>query len=375
MIKYIIYIIVIGIIAIILSDFDIIVRKYYPKPGFDVSMIPDQSGKVIIVTGGTTGVGRSSAEQLCLKGAKIIIVTSRSQSSADKAAKEIQEQYCLKTVGTKVIGKALSLEDHKSIQDFSKWFISLNEPLHVLMLNAGLSSSSLQKTSLGLEKTIGSNWFGHFYLQHLLQDIVEKSAPSRIVIVSSKGCNLPPPITNSLDEYILFELQKEAKFEHYGLSKLFNVYHAYELHRQLRERGINNVYVNSLHPGIVKTNIGANMINKSDGTTTFYDIYNHLSKINYPGSRLVYLVFFLADYFGLEPLEGALTQLYAATSPDIENQNISGEYFYPIALRENNSIWNLGASSNLNPQARDKELAKKVWQYGESLIAKIPKDQ
>ncbi len=340
-------------------------RFLIPYPNFDASMIPDQSNRVIIITGGNSGVGRASAEQLCLKNAKLIIITSTSQASADIAAKEIESQYCAK--GSKIVGKELKLEDHKSIKSFADWFREMDEPIHVLMLNAGLASIKTGKTSLGLDLTVGINWFGHFYLQQLLQDIVEKSAPSRIVILSSGAHTRAPKLDKPLENYIMAENISGNSYGLYSIAKLFNILHARELNKRLRSKGVNNVQVLAVHPGHVKTNFLPRMVGKRDDYSyTEDDIKQVFTKEGYqsPPSMMKFFQL-LCTTIGLSPLEGALSQLYAATSPEIVENGYSGGYIVPIAryIPEGGSLFGL-----YSEQATDDSLAKQLWEIGEKLL-------
>lgn len=348
-------------------DLDGNTRLVFPRPGYKLSDIPSQKGKVVIITGGTTGVGRASAEQLCLRDAKLIIITSRYQKKADEAAQEIQKNFCHS--GSKVIGQALQMEDHISIEMFANWFRTLGEKIDILMLNAGVSDMEKTKTSLGLERTVGINWFGSFYLQQLLQDIIEESAPSRIVLTSSRGSALAPTIDKPIYEYV--NGSDTYGFQQYGLSKLFNIYHAMELHRRLREKGIKNIYVLAAHPGLVATDLFSFIRGDHSHAYAHYLAYKKSTELGYENGFFLVLFSFLADYVGIDTTNGALSQLYAATSPEVEKLDISGEYIYPIARRENRSFWYMGTLSNLPPQTKDAKLAKDLWNYGESIIASI----
>ncbi len=374
LLQFISFVIIISALSIHLF-FDGITRLYHPTPGFHQSEIPDQTGKVIIITGGTTGVGRASAELLYLRGAKLIIITSRSKASAEKAAQEIQHQYKTNENGIRVIGMELALEDHASIKRFAEWFRSLNEPLHVLMLNAGLVSADLAATSVGLEKTLGINWFGHFYLQQLLQDIVERSAPSRVVIVSSAASWMTQRVTKPIEEYSMLKYIHKPGFNQYSMSKMFNILHGTELHRRMRAKGVKDVYSIVIHPGGVRTNVFPSMLGQKDYSFSFWDACKYAFERNIDIGVLSVVITMLADLFALDPSDGALTQLYAATSPDVEKLDISGEFLFPIARREDHSIWNLGLLSGLGSQSKNETLAKELWEFGETLIARIEKAQ
>uniref|UniRef100_A0ABI7X652 5'-nucleotidase, cytosolic IB n=1 Tax=Felis catus TaxID=9685 RepID=A0ABI7X652_FELCA len=204
--------------------------------------------------------------------------------------------------------------------------LAQEEPrLDVLINNAGIFQCPYMKTEDGFEMQFGVNHLGHFLLTNLLLGLLKSSAPSRIVVVSSK-----------LYKYgdINFEdLNSEQSYNKsfcYSRSKLANILFTRELARRLEGT---NVTVNVLHPGIVRTNLGRHI---------------HIPLLVKPLFNLVSWAFFKT------PVEGAQTSVYLASSPEVEG--VSGKYFGDCK------------EEALLPKAMDESVTRKLWDISEVMV-------
>jgi len=295
--------------------------------GFKAQNIGDLSGKVAIVTGANSGIGKVTSLELARKGCHVIMACR----SKEKALPEVEEIKKI-TKNDKVEFMKLDLNSLEAVRGFSEEFISKNLPLHMLINNAGIMYPPFQLSADGIESQFATNHVGHFYLTMLLLPVLESSQPSRIVNVSSILHSKTYPVGIQFDK--INDKDAYDSSLAYGQSKLCNVLFTKELARRLEGK---RIYVLSLHPGYVATDLQRNL----------YDwgfFWRMLGKLGY---ALV----------ALSPEKGALTQLYAATSPEIEEKNYRGEYFVPIAKRETPSEF-----------SRNPELAKKLWSFTEDLL-------
>lgn len=145
--------------------------------------IPDQKGKTAIVTGGNTGIGYETALALVQAGAHVIIAC-RNKGKAEKAIIEMKAQ---KGTGSLEAG-ILDLASLHSVRQFADTFIEKHHQLHLLINNAGVASPPRLKTSQGYEWQFGVNFLGHFALTGLLYPLLLSTPGSRIVTLSSNGC-------------------------------------------------------------------------------------------------------------------------------------------------------------------------------------------
>jgi NAD(P)-dependent dehydrogenase (short-subunit alcohol dehydrogenase family) len=333
-------VVVVGLLIRTNLEADGAIRRFYPKPNYSVSQIPSQKGRVALITGANVGLGKETAVQLARKGAKVILgCRSSCQSVVDSIKKE----------GGDALALPLDLSDSASIYRFATEFRRLNLPIHMLILNAGVMMiPTFTTTKDGLESQIGVNWIGHFYLQHLLQDIVEASAPSRVVILTSKGhefAPVPMPETIPVQDTPASREQYNA-ITQYAYSKLMNLLHAKELDARMREQG-KKVIAIAVHPGAVDTELARY-------------IFDFVQP--YVGGTIVGVLKSLAELFVLSVHDGALTQLWAATSPQVEKDNLGGAYAVPI-----------GQTKEPSANARDAQLRKRAWAFGEEIIRSFPK--
>lgn len=291
--------------------------------GFKAKHIPDQTNKVAIVTGANTGIGYITALEIARKGGHVILAC-RSQDKTLPKIEEIKKE----TGNERVEFMKLDLGSFSSILTFVEEFRRKNLPLHTLINNAGVMFGQFSLTEDGIENQIGTNHFGHALLTLSLLDIIEQSQPSRIVFLSSMGHTVAYP------EGVIFDHINDPAYytplSAYGQSKLCNILFSSYLSSKLEGK---QVYVNSVHPGWVATELKRNV------SSTW-------------GSFANLLISFGESILALTPEKGALTTLYVATSQDIENLNCRGQFFVPIAKK-----------STANSKGVDVELQKKLWDF------------
>jgi len=299
---------------------------------YSTANIPSQEGKVVVITGGNTGIGKVCALELAARGAHVILACR----SADRAL-PVVEEIKKETNNEKVEFMELNLANLRSVVRFTDAFREKKLPIHVLLNNAGIMACPYRLSDDGIELQFATNHLGHFLLTTRLLDIVEASAPSRIVNVSSLAH------TMSYNEGVRFDKINDEKsysiVSAYGQSKLCNVLFSNELNKRLEGK---LVFVNSLHPGYVDTELTRNV---KDSYGSFVDFLSGIS----------------AAIVAKTPQDGALTSLYVATSPEIEGTDgqppLRGQYFVPTAKL-----------STASKKGRDEQLAKKLWEFSEALI-------
>jgi len=282
-------------------------------------------GKVIVITGANIGVGYETAKALVRLGGHVIIGT-RNKEKGEKAVEAIKKE----TGSDKIENIQLDLADLSSVRSFAATFLKKNLPLHVLINNAGIMMVPFSKTVDGFENQFASNHIGHFLLTNLLLDVIKKSAPSRIINLSSGAHYFSPPL--DFDEII--ENKNYAPPAAYGRSKLANVLFTYELSKRLEAEGVKNVYVNAVHPGLVR---GTGITDHLDQP---FDFEGLAKRINVAI---------------LTPEEGARCSVFVATDSSIEKDNVKGKYFDAISCQTKQS----------SEQSYNETLQKKLWELSE----------
>jgi NAD(P)-dependent dehydrogenase (short-subunit alcohol dehydrogenase family) len=249
----------------------------------------DMSGKICLVTGANSGIGKATALGLARRGATVVMVC-RSSRKGEVARKEIQEISGNANVDLLVA----DLSSQQAIRQLAQDFQQRYTHLHVLVNNAGSVFPRRQISLDGIEMTFALNHLAGFLLTNLLLDTIKASVPARIVNVSSES--------HAYGFIDLDDLQGKRNYKlmrAYGQSKLANVLFTYALARRLEGT---SVTVNCLHPGRVATNIWTR-----------------------PLPNWLHFLRIIAYLFGISSERGALTSIYLASSPEIEG--ITGKYF------------------------------------------------
>ncbi|HEX9429936.1 MAG TPA: SDR family oxidoreductase [Candidatus Bathyarchaeia archaeon] len=276
----------------------------------------NMTGRICLVTGGNSGIGKATAIGLAKTGATVVIV-SRSREKGQTAVNDIIG----KSGNTNVEIIQADMSSQNSIHEAADEFKARHEKLHVLINNAGVYLTKRTTTPDGFESTFAVNHLGPFLLTSLLLDILKASAPSRIVNVTSdahKGAKID-----------FDDLQGEKRFSGwraYGQSKLAMILYTHELAKKLEGTGVT---VNSAHPGVVRTNFAKN------------------------NGGLVMLGFRFLGMFFISPESAAKRILYVATSPDLDG--VTGKYF--TKMHEVRS----------SQESYDDDSAKRLWQVSEQL--------
>lgn len=209
---------------------------------------------MIIITGANTGLGYIATEELAKLGPATIIMACRDRTRGEEAVRSIKTS----TKTNCVEFMEMDLDDLDSVKRFCTNFSAKYSKLDTLMMNAGIMALPERDITLqGFEKQFGVNHIGHFLLAKLLLDKIKASPEGRIVVLSSnahkRGSN-----TIRFDD-MAHETSYEA-FVAYSMSKLSNVYFTRYLAKELEDEGVTHVKVVSLHPGVVRTELGRYMM-------------------------------------------------------------------------------------------------------------------
>ncbi len=266
-------------------------------------------GKICIITGANSGIGKATAIGLAKMNATIVMLC-RDKERGESAQKEIIE-----LTGNNNVDLILcDLSSQKEIRNFAIEFKKKYNNLHILINNAGVMLSKRALSVEGFEMNFAVNHLAPFLLTNLLLDMLKKSAPSRIVNVGSAA--------HRMGKIDFEDLQRENKKGRpmglYGNSKLAMILVSYELSRELEG---SNVTVNVLHPGLINTNLGRDRSSTSKG---------------------------FASKFFKSPEIGAETSIFLATSPEVEG--ITGKYF--TKKKEKDS----------SKKSYNEEYAKRLWE-------------
>lgn len=298
--------------------------------------------KVVLITGGTAGLGLESAKRLATAGATIVL-TSRTAAKGEKAVEAVQSYLSAKGVeNAKIFSLVLDLDDLESTKAFPESYkkLGLGE-ISVLMNNAGVMAiPDRQLTKDGYERTFQSNHLGHFVLTAGLFPLLSRTKTT-VVNVSSEAYNFAG---GDLDIDNLNGEKKYGAWSSYGLSKLANILFTQELQRRADESGDSSwLTAVTLHPGAVQTDLGRNIAGEEK--------WNQIK--NNGASPLEMVVLNALSKFTLTVEQGASTQVFLAAGADGKLEK--------AAFYEDMKVKKLPAYAN------DSSKAKQLWELSESL--------
>jgi NAD(P)-dependent dehydrogenase (short-subunit alcohol dehydrogenase family) len=212
---------------------------------WNINNIANQKGKVVIITGATSGLGKEATKVLASKNATVIMAV-RNTEKGKKVANEIQKSFQNATIEV----RKLDLNSLKSVKDFADEILSTCNQLDILINNAGVMMCPYSKTDDGFETQMGVNHLGHFALTGHLMPLLKKTKFARIVVTSSIAHKSGDINFEDID----WESRSYNTTKAYSDSKLANLYFAYELSRKLKNQP-NAPMVTSAHPGWTKTEL------------------------------------------------------------------------------------------------------------------------
>jgi len=274
------------------------------------------NGKVCLVTGANSGIGKEAALGLARLGATVVIV-ARDRKKGEATVSEIRQ-----ATGNQNVNLILAdLSSMKSVSGLASTFLGEYPKLHVLINNAGTYLPKRITTADGYEAVFATNHLGHFLLTSLLLDLLKTSAPSRIINVTSEAHR-----GAKIDFEDLMQEKKYSAFKAYHQSKLANVLFTYQLAKVLEGTGVT---VNCLHPGVVRTGFGKDM------------------------GGLFSISVKLAGPFMMSPAKAAQALVYMASAPELEN--VSGKHFAK------------GKEKESSRESHDMHAAERLWQVSEDL--------
>ena len=294
--------------------------------------VPDESGRVAIVTGSNTGLGYDTARVLAARGARVILAV-RDTAKGEQAAARIRGL----SAGAEVTVHKLDLGSLASVRTAAAELVDAYPRIDLLINNAGVMYPPKQATADGFELQFGTNHLGHFALTGLLLDNMLNVEGSRVVAVASIAHNIRAKIDF---DYLQWESRRYDRVAAYGQSKLANLMFTYDLQRRLaaaaETKGAKTIAVDA-HPGVAAT-----------------ELVRHVPVASLPG------VSWLSGRLLNTSELGALPTLRAATDPAVRG----GQYYGPDGFKELRGYPVLVTS---NAQSNDKAVQERLWSVSEKL--------
>jgi NAD(P)-dependent dehydrogenase (short-subunit alcohol dehydrogenase family) len=291
--------------------------------------IPDQTGKLAIVTGANSGIGYETARALAQKGATVILACRNLKKGSTAVSKIRQETP---SVNLDLI--QLDLADLNSVSQFVQEFKERYKHLDLLINNAGVMDPPFAKTKDGFELQFGTNHLGHFALTGQLLDLIINTPNARVVNVSS--------LEHKRGKIDFNNLNAEKRYnglKAYAQSKLANLLFTYELQRRFQAANVKAVATAS-HPGWTNTNL----FSPRSPLYALRDIAQGPKMGALPTAQ--------------EPKMGALPTLYAAIAPNVEG----GDYYGPAQKMSGYPI-RVSSSS----RSHDTAVAAHLWDVSKKL--------
>jgi NAD(P)-dependent dehydrogenase (short-subunit alcohol dehydrogenase family) len=285
------------------------------------SDIPDQHGRVAIVTGANSGIGYETARALAARGARVVLAC-RNEAKGRDAEQRIRSE----AASADVRFEPLDLGALASVRAFAEKRIASEPRLDLLINNAGVMMPPYGRTADGFETQIGTNHLAHFALTGLLLESLRRTPKARVVNVSSLA-----HVAGTIAFDDLHSERSYGPIRAYGQSKLANLLFTRELQRRFEAAGVDALAA-AAHPGSTRT-----------------ELQRHSG-----------LMDAVVRVFSQQPPEGALPTLYAATAGDVRG----GEYFGPSGFA---GCLGPPGRARSSPRSRDAVLAQRLWDVSEQL--------
>ena len=292
------------------------------KQNWNADNIPDQKGRVVIITGATSGLGKEAARVLAGKNAHVIMAL-RNIEKGEAAANEVRKEFS----DAEVSVRNLDLTSLASVKSFAEGILHDYDRLDILINNAGIMMCPYSKTTDGFEIQMGTNHLGHFALTGHLMPLLKKTEGSRIVATSSTAHHLGNIDFDDLN----WDTRKYNTQRAYGDSKLANLLFTYELARRLNGSK-NGPVVTSAHPGWTRT-----------------ELQRHSG-----------LASFLNNFFSQGVEMGTLPTLRAA----VDSEAGPGDYYGPRGFME---MRGYPVKVKSNKRSQDLKAAENLWNLSEQL--------
>jgi NAD(P)-dependent dehydrogenase (short-subunit alcohol dehydrogenase family) len=301
----------------------------------DVLAEIDLRGQHIVLTGGTSGIGKEAARALAAAGA-IVMFTVRNGATGRRIAKEIRAE----TGNQDVHVEELDLMSIESVVTFGRKVRERFPRLNALILNAGIMNPVLERSDHGIESQFMTNYVGHLMLATILAPSLVAAAPSRIVTLTSSGHKL----SQVNFEDINFDTRPYDGLTSYGQSKTASSLLAVELNRRLRGRGVLGFAV---HPGVI---LDTNLSRYAGGRAAEEE---QIKKYGVPRSALKTVG------------EGASTTVWAAVSPELVGSE-GGLYLEDCGIAEASE--SRDPYAGVLPYALDPSGAQRTWELTERML-------
>jgi NAD(P)-dependent dehydrogenase (short-subunit alcohol dehydrogenase family) len=293
----------------------------------------DLTGKTVVVTGSSAGLGYETARAMAAKAAEVVMA-GRDPAKTAAAAERIRAGQ----PGAKLSPVTIDLADLDSVRRGAAEIIAAHPRIHALINNAGIMGGPYVLTKDGLELHFASNHVGHFLLTGLLAPALKAAAPSRVVILTSAGHRM-----DGLDfDDLNFRNREYIYYLAYCQSKRANVLHAVALAKRLKPFGI---AANAVHPGAIRTEVWRDL--------TEADVQQAIAWSSASGSP------------EKTPAQGAATQVWAAVSP--EAAGLTGLYLEDCRVAEHIPYGDFGAAGVIE-EALDAESAERLWAESERIV-------
>ncbi len=296
--------------------------------GWTADDIPDQTGRIAVVTGANGGLGLETARELARKGA-LVVMGARNQEKGDRALAEIEAEI----PGARLELRSLDLASLASVKAFAERVIGEHPAVDLLVNNAGVMAIPLASTDDGFEMQLGTNHLGHFALTAQLMPALVHTPGARIVTVTSTGRHF----ATKLDPDDLNSEQKYSPWGAYGRSKIANMNFALELNHRLERAGAPAVSL-AAHPGFSNTDLQAHSAREHGGASQRF-----FAKT--------------VQWVGMPPSRGALPQLRAATDREARG----GELYVPRWVNSGSPVRRPVTGSRNRPDS-----LQTLWDLSES---------